>query len=46
MNEASSIRGDPVEVLDVKGSKVFDFFNAFLVDRRFRLVETVKCKEL
>jgi hypothetical protein len=31
VNETSSIWGDPVEVLDVEDSKVFDFSNGFLL---------------
>jgi len=35
LNEIHSDWGDPVEVLDVKDSEVFDDPNAFLADRRF-----------
>ena len=35
LDEAFSDWGDPVEVLDVEYSEVFDDPNAFLADRRF-----------
>jgi len=44
LNQTFSDRGDPVEVLDVEYSEVFDRPNAFLADRRFRLIEPIGYK--
>ena len=46
LDEMPSVWGDPVDVLDVEDSKVFDFSDGFLTHRMFRLVEAVECKVL
>jgi hypothetical protein len=46
VDETSSVWGDPVEVLDIEGSKVSDIPDRFLTDRGLRLVKAVERKIL